>query len=199
MKIHKCCGCGTEFYEDRPSVREKRGNQEGKNGRTEEGKGGKGKTQSVLGVALAAARLMLSASRFAVKPLTGCCRRRIISIMDKLLETVLDEVLARLKPLSLSRVILFGSHAQGCGTSDSDIDLLVVLDRDDLPRTHQQKTQLDLSVLRPLRDIRQRFAMDIIVHTKAMYYRFLAGNSVFALEIQQTGVTVYEAGDAGMA
>jgi hypothetical protein len=42
-----------------------------------------------------------------------------------------------------------------------------VLDRDDLPRTHEQRIQLDLSVLRVLRDLRQKLVMDIIVHTQA--------------------------------
>ena len=131
--------------------------------------------------------------------LTGGNRSFIMVAMDLMLETVLEEVIARLEPLSLCRVILFGSHAQGRATPDSDLDLLIVLDRDDLPRTHQQRVQLDLSVLRALRDLRQRYAMDIIVHTQAMYQRFLAGNSAFAREIQQTGVTVYEAGHARMA
>jgi len=122
-----------------------------------------------------------------------------MAVMDTMLETVLEEVIARLEPLPLRRVILFGSHAQGRATPDSDLDLLVVLDRDDLPRTHEQRAQLELSVLRPLRDLRQRYAMDIIVHTEAMYQRFLAGDSAFAREIRQTGIAIHEAGHARMA
>ena len=119
--------------------------------------------------------------------------------MDTTLETLLEEVIASLEPLSPSRVILFGSHAQGRATPESDLDLLVVLDREDLPQTYEQKTRMDLCVLRLLRSIRRRCSMDVIVYTKAMYRRFLAGNSAFAREIQETGVTVYEAGHAGMA
>ena len=122
-----------------------------------------------------------------------------MAVMDRTLETVLEEVIARLEPLALSRVILFGSQAQGRAAPDSDLDLLIVRDRDDLPRTHRQRVQLDLSVLRPLRGLRQKYPMDIIVHTQAMYQRFLAGNSAFAREIRHTGVTVYEAGHARMA
>jgi predicted nucleotidyltransferase len=114
-------------------------------------------------------------------------------------QKLLDEVIARLEPLSLSRVILFGSRARGVADSESDIDLLVVLNRDDMPETHAQKTQLDLSVLRLLRDIRKRRAMDVIVHTRPMHRSFLATKSAFALEIQQKGVTIYEAGHAPMA
>ncbi len=119
--------------------------------------------------------------------------------MNADMQKFLGQIITRLEPLSLSRVILFGSQAQGSADSESDIDLLVVLDRDDLPQTHAQKAQLDLSVLRPLRDIRKTRALDVIVHTKPMHRRFLATDSVFAREIQQKGVTVYEAGHAPMA
>ena len=119
--------------------------------------------------------------------------------MDATTRSLVDEIVTRLAPLAVSRVILFGSHAQGRGTGDSDLDLLVVLDRDDLPQTYGQKTNLYLSVLRPLRDIRKRSPLDVIVHTKAMYHRFLAMDSAFAREIRNTGVTVYEAGHARMA
>lgn len=119
--------------------------------------------------------------------------------MDITLKTLLEKVVARLEPLSLSRVILFGSHAVGHARPDSDLDLLVVLDREDMPQTYQQRVSLDLCVLRLLRDIRQDHAMDIIVHTKAMYHRFVTGNSAFAREIQEKGLTIYEADSTRMA
>lgn len=119
--------------------------------------------------------------------------------MDMALKTLLEEVVAKLEPLSLSRVVLFGSHAQGHAVPDSDLDLLVVLDREDVPQTYQQRVSLDLCVLRLLRDIRRSYAMDIVVYTKAMYHRFLASNSAFAREIQEKGLTVYEAGSTRMA
>lgn len=115
------------------------------------------------------------------------------------LQKLLDEIVARLEPLSLSRVVLFGSQAQEAATSESDIDLLVVLDREDVPQTHAEKMELELSVLRPLRGIREKHAMDVIIQTQATHRAFLAGDSTFAREIREKGIALYEAGHAPMA
>jgi len=77
------------------------------------------------------------------------------------IKNLLDEVITRLQPLSLSRVILFGSHAQGLERAESDLDLLIVLNRDDNPVTHKQKTDLYLDVSRRLRDLRKLHPMDL--------------------------------------
>jgi predicted nucleotidyltransferase len=55
------------------------------------------------------------------------------------------------------RVILFGSHARGQASSDSDVDLLVVMAVDGLKRDKQ------LEVRRALRDI--PVSVDIVVST----------------------------------
>lgn len=43
---------------------------------------------------------------------------------DAAIETMLNRIVERFRPL---RVILFGSHARGTATAESDVDLLVVL------------------------------------------------------------------------
>lgn len=50
--------------------------------------------------------------------------------MDAPLRQILDELRARLEEIygpRLDRVILYGSHARGEATPDSDIDILIVL------------------------------------------------------------------------
>lgn len=53
---------------------------------------------------------------------------RIMDATSELLNTIVDRLTAVANP---TRVILFGSVATGTATSDSDIDLLVLLDQVD--------------------------------------------------------------------
>ncbi len=39
------------------------------------------------------------------------------------LDTIKKDIITRLKPLHLDKIILFGSYANGTQTQDSDIDL----------------------------------------------------------------------------
>jgi uncharacterized protein len=99
----------------------------------------------------------------------------------------------RLRQLDLSKVILFGSHAYGAPSDTSDIDLLVVLDSDEYPQTYKEKSDLYLQVSRTIRDIREKVSVDLIVHTRSMHKKFIELDSMFAREISQKGVALYEA------
>ncbi|HIE56402.1 MAG TPA: nucleotidyltransferase domain-containing protein [Chromatiaceae bacterium] len=102
-------------------------------------------------------------------------------------------LLNRLQQLDLFRVILFGSYASGRPAAGSDIDLLVILDRDDYPETYREKSDLYLQVAKIIRDIRQQIPIDLIVQTRAMYEKFVEMDSLFAREIQEKGKVLYEA------
>ena len=114
-------------------------------------------------------------------------------------ELLISNIIDRLSALKPVRVILFGSHAQDQATAYSDIDLLVVVDRDDMPKNYKEKSELYLEVSRQIRDIRQQIPVDLIVHTKPMYQKFIELNSMFSKEITQKGVVLYEADQSGLA
>ena len=101
-------------------------------------------------------------------------------------------ILERLREINPAKVILFGSHAYGTASDTSDLDLLIVTNDEYLPQSHHEKEQVYLEVARLLRDIRSETAVDLIVHTRPMYDRFLKMNSLFAKEVQQNGVLLYE-------
>lgn len=88
-------------------------------------------------------------------------------------------ILEKLKPLDLDKVVLFGSHAYGTPTKDSDVDLYVVTKDDFIPKSWKDRNELYLKVSKSIRDIRKNFAIDLIVHTKKMYEEFKKTNSNF--------------------
>jgi uncharacterized protein len=106
-----------------------------------------------------------------------------------------SEIVKRLQISHPWKIILFGSHAWGDPSSDSDIDLLVVTDSNIMPRTFKEKSDLYLQVANCLADIREKVSVDLIVHTKKMHERFMELGSCFAREIAQNGKVLYEAGN----
>ncbi len=81
------------------------------------------------------------------------------------------------------RVILFGSHARGDATPDSDVDLLVVMRTE--KRTLQQAVEILLRV--PC-----SFALDLLVRTPRDVQERLALHDCFLQTIFEEGKVLYE-------
>ncbi|KPK77051.1 MAG: DNA polymerase III subunit beta [Gemmatimonas sp. SM23_52] len=85
------------------------------------------------------------------------------------------------------RIILFGSHAYGRPSADSDVDLLVVFPGDG--------SAVDRSL-----DIRRRlragFPLDLLTRTSGEVTRRIALNDWFLREVLEKGKTLYECADA---
>jgi predicted nucleotidyltransferase len=107
-----------------------------------------------------------------------------IKLSDEL-ETQIRDALA---PLNPEKVILFGSYAWGQPTEDSDIDLYVVTQDDFLPATWREKRDIVRAVSNQILDLRTRYAIDLLVHTKPMHREFLETDSSFARQIMKEGV-----------
>jgi predicted nucleotidyltransferase len=88
------------------------------------------------------------------------------------------------------KVILFGSYAYGQPTEDSDVDLLVVMDTDASPLHVAAKIAAA---------IEHPFPLDIVVRTPVEFASAVHRKGVFATEVATKGITLYEAGDAGVA
>ena len=84
------------------------------------------------------------------------------------------------------RVILFGSHAEGRATADSDVDLLVIMPTDRSP--------VDESVAIRLA-VRPPFPVDVLVRTPEMIAHRLAIGDPFIGDILRHGKLLYEAAD----
>lgn len=93
-----------------------------------------------------------------------------------------------LKPLRPEKVILFGSYAWGRPTEDSDIDLYVVTGDDFVPSTWGQKRDIVRGVSDRILDLRMRYPIDLLVHTRPMHREFVERQSSFARQIMGEGV-----------
>lgn len=84
------------------------------------------------------------------------------------------------------KVILFGSHARGGATADSDVDLLVILPcaGDEV----RKAAEIRLSINPP-------FPVDILVRTPECVHERLRLGDGFVREVLETGQVLYEAPD----
>lgn len=113
--------------------------------------------------------------------------RKSVNREDCILEIV--ERIKRLKPV---KIILFGSYAWGGVHKDSDIDLVIILNKDGVPKAFEEKMDSYLSVKRLLRDMNGEIPMDIIVYTKGQWEKFLLLDSCFSKKVVSEGKILYE-------
>ena len=103
---------------------------------------------------------------------------------------VLELIIDRLRLLNVYKVILFGSYAWGAPKKDSDIDLLVVTNDDFMPQSYKEKSDLFLKVANCLEDIERKTPIDLIVHSKPMFDRFVELQGMFSRKILGDGVPI---------
>ena len=105
-------------------------------------------------------------------------------------ESLKKEIIEKISRKNPYKLILFGSHAYGVSDDTSDIDLLVVLNTTDMPKTFKERSSNYLEVNRLLRDINKKVSMDLMVMTKAQWERFLEKDSGFSREINSRGIVL---------
>ncbi len=99
--------------------------------------------------------------------------------------TTLDMAIQRIaSTLRPEKVILFGSFAYGAPTSDSDVDLLVIME------TNLSSSERYLAVSRLLRP--RPFPVDILVKTPEEIKESLGDGDFFISEIMTRGKILYE-------
>jgi len=96
-----------------------------------------------------------------------------------------NEVAKQFRP---RKIILFGSYAYGKPTEDSDVDLLVIMDR-----TRDRGERMSLRIRHA---VPRDFPMDLLVRTPAEVAKRLRWDDFFIREIVEKGKILYEAPDA---
>jgi uncharacterized protein len=101
-------------------------------------------------------------------------------VRDTEIQQFVDQIVAAFAP---ERVILFGSHARGDATPDSDVDLLVIM------RTKQQTIEQAVEIRQA---IRRPFPLDLLVKTPDDVAARLAMQDCFLTTIMTEGRMLYE-------
>jgi predicted nucleotidyltransferase len=97
-----------------------------------------------------------------------------------------DQVVTRFRP---SRVILFGSHAYGHPTADSDVDLMVVMPH--RGPAARAATRIRLACPRG-------FPMDLIVRSEPELKKGAAEKDWFIVEVLEKGIVLHDRADRAM-
>lgn len=92
-----------------------------------------------------------------------------------------DRIVREFQP---ERIILFGSYAYGTPTSDSDVDLLVILPFEE---TSFRKS------LEILNKVNPKFPVDLIARTPEQIQQRLIWNDFFLRKVVEKGNVLYEA------
>jgi predicted nucleotidyltransferase len=101
-------------------------------------------------------------------------------------------LIASLKSSDPYKIILFGSYANGIPNEHSDIDIMVILDNDDIPKTYEERLNKKLLIRNSVYEINQNFSLDILVYSKAELKKIKDYGNYFIEEIEKTGKVIYE-------
>ena len=104
----------------------------------------------------------------------------------------IDKIMEKLTTLDVYKVILFGSYANDKEDEESDIDLLIVLDENTLPKNYDEWLEIKMKVRRILREINKKVAIDLLVYIRPQYELLKKEMNSFQKEIHESGKILYE-------
>lgn len=102
------------------------------------------------------------------------------------------QIVESLKELDPFKIYMFGSVAKGTDNQDSDIDLAVILNIDEVPKSYDEKLKNKVSVRNSILDISMEVPIDLLVYTKEEFKILDELNKPFMTEITEKGTLLYE-------
>jgi uncharacterized protein len=108
------------------------------------------------------------------------------------MQNYLNEIIHNLLIVNPLKVILFGSYATYKFNKESDIDLVVILDTENIPETYDQKLELKVQVRDSIYELSRKIPIDLIVYTNGEFEVLKKLQTSFFNEIMDTGKILYE-------
>jgi uncharacterized protein len=102
----------------------------------------------------------------------------------------IQNIADRLRAIKPHRVILFGSYAWGVPHADSDIDLVVILDREEPFGSFRERIDKIVDIRRMLYDINREVSLDLLVYSRDEWQMVLEAGSSFLADIEKRGVVL---------
>jgi len=107
--------------------------------------------------------------------------------LEEILKKITDGLNSSPKPL---KFILFGSYAKGTPHDDSDIDLVVILDKEGKSDSYKTLISNRVEISRRLRELKKKYPIDILVYTKDEWDELKTSESSFIQKIEKDGVAI---------
>jgi predicted nucleotidyltransferase len=99
-------------------------------------------------------------------------------------EQIILEARLSLQGAGISRVFLFGSRVHGYEREDSDVDLVVIMDRDEPFASFAERSVVLIDLRRRLSRIASRYGLDLLLFSRPEWEDFVEKGSWFSKEIQ---------------
>lgn len=113
-------------------------------------------------------------------------RRALPQLTQEQVVSLASAIERIIKALQPERVYVFGSHAKGSATAESDVDLLMIVPESDLPA--HRRDQLAYQAVGP-----HIVPLDILVMTRQEFERRLPAVSSLPAAVEREGVVLYAA------
>ena len=102
-----------------------------------------------------------------------------------------DEITEKLtNNFNISNVILFGSYAYVNPNADSDIDLLVILNDNEVIHSYSDRIKKRVMISKSLINIIKKTPVDILVYTSNEWNKLLDSGSFFYQDIKNKGIFI---------
>ena len=88
------------------------------------------------------------------------------------------------------RAILFGSLTHGTSREDSDIDLVVILNKEGKSENYKALISNRMEISRKLRKLKKKYPIDVLVYTRDEWEELRASGSSFIEKIENEGITI---------
>ena len=108
------------------------------------------------------------------------------------IDEYLRQILLALDDEPVEKIILFGSAVSGQIGPDSDLDLLIIMDTDYLPKTYKERMEYRLQIQRKVRDIGKKVPLDLLIYTRPEYKLITHDMSAFMKDVHDFGKVIYE-------
>ena len=108
------------------------------------------------------------------------------------IKAILENLLVSLMSSDPYKIILFGSYARGNPREDSDIDLMIILDNNNVSKTYQERLNKKIYIRNLVLETNRKIPLDILVYSKEELNLIKENGNYFIDEIEKTGKIIYE-------
>lgn len=108
------------------------------------------------------------------------------------LSSYIPQIKESLKKINPFRIYLFGSIAKRNEKNNSDIDIVVILNKEEIPKNYDEKLKDKVKVRDALLELSFQIPIDLLVYSKGEFNKLQKINKKFAKEITQKGLLLYE-------